>query len=54
MEYMFAAGPFVKVVDILCNNLYVEILFKLGQPNMTSIGPGVIKFFPALVVKTND
>ena len=45
--------PFVEIVDILGDDLYVEIAFQVGNGQVGRIGHGFAHFGAPVVVKTD-
>lgn len=37
MQYFGTACPFVKIVNVLCNDLYIEIFLEPGETDMSGV-----------------
>ena len=42
---------FVQVINVLCNDMYLEIFFQISQTTMSGIRLGVQQFAPAMIVE---
>ena len=51
VEYLLAACPFVKVIDILGYNVHVKIAFQLNQSRMSGVWHSILQLSAALIVK---
>ena len=54
MDHIAAAGLFMQVIDILCNDMNVKVLFQFSQSDMSCVGLGVEQFPASLVVEVED
>ena len=48
---MGTACLFVQVLNVLCNDMYLEIFFQISQTTMSGIRLGVQQFAPAMIVE---
>ena len=51
VEYLRAAGPLMKVVDVLGDDVNVEQFFQAGQREVAFVGSGLDDLLTALVVE---
>ena len=54
MDHIAASCLFMQVIDILCNDMNVKVLFQFSQSDMSCVRLGVEQFPASLVVEVED
>ncbi len=51
VQYFAAAATFMKIIDVLCDNVHIKICFQVCQSSMCCIGIGSSNISPAEIIK---